>query len=68
MKIILYFQKSCPACINLEKKLKNNKIKFKKCSKIKIMLEKGFKTVPQLEINGKVLTPQEIEQFLRGEQ
>ena len=68
MKIILYFQKSCPACINLEKKLKNNKIKLKKCSKIKTMLEKGFKTVPQLEINGKVLTPQEIEQFLRGEQ
>ena len=67
MKIILYFQKSCPACINLEKKLENNKIKFKKCSKIKTMLEKGFKTVPQLEIDGKVLTPQEIEQFLRGE-
>ena len=67
MKIILYFQKSCPACINLENQLKNTKIKFKKCSKIKTMLEKGFKTVPQLEINGKVLTPQEIEQFLRGE-
>ena len=47
--------------------LDNNKIKFKKCSKIKTMLEKGFKTVPQLEVNGKVLTPQEIEQFLRGE-
>lgn len=51
MKIILY-STHCPKCNVLEKKLKTKNIEYKEVNDVEIMREKGYLTVPILEVNG----------------
>lgn len=54
MNIILYTT-HCPACKVLESKLRNKNISFIEETNIDIMRQKGFMSVPYLEIDGKTL-------------
>lgn len=54
MKIILYTT-GCPKCSILEKKLEKSEIEYEKITDINLMLEKGFTTVPMLEVDGEVM-------------
>ncbi len=51
MTIVLY-STHCPKCNVLEKKLKQKNISYKEVNDIEIMKEKGYLSVPVLEIDG----------------
>lgn len=52
MKIVLY-STGCPRCNVLETKLKNKGILFEEVNDEDIMINKGFDSVPILEVDGK---------------
>ena len=54
MEVILYTT-FCPKCKILETKLKQKGVEFKEVSDIDLITEKGFMTVPILEVDGKIL-------------
>ena len=51
MKIVL-FSTHCPKCNVLEKKLKTKNIEYEEINDVEIMKEKGYLTVPILEVDG----------------
>lgn len=51
MKVILY-STHCPKCKVLEMKLKQNNIDFEEINDVNLMVEKGFKSAPVLEVDG----------------
>lgn len=51
MQIILYSTK-CPKCSVLEKKLRQKNISYEEVNDVEIMKEKGYLTVPVLEVDG----------------
>ena len=51
MKITLY-STHCPKCNVLEKKLKTKNIKYEEVNDVEVMKEKGYLTVPILEVDG----------------
>lgn len=51
MQITLY-STHCPKCNVLEKKLKEKNIVYKEVNDIEIMKEKGYLSVPVLEVDG----------------
>ena len=53
MEVILY-STGCPKCQVLEKKLSQKSISFEKNTDLKLMLSKGIKSAPCLEIDGKI--------------
>ena len=53
-KVILY-STHCPKCCVLEKKLQSKNINFEEVNDVDLMLEKGFVTVPVLEVDGVVM-------------
>lgn len=55
MKIILY-SNNCPQCNILKSKLDNAKFEYEICSDTKLMLSKGFKSVPILEVDNIIMT------------
>ena len=51
MKVVLY-STHCPKCNVLEKKLKKKNISYEEINNIEVMKEKGYLTVPILEVDG----------------
>ena len=54
MEVILYTT-FCPKCRVIETKLKQKGIKYKEITDIDIMTEKGFMSVPMLEVDNFVM-------------
>ena len=52
MKITL-FSTHCPKCNVLEKKLQQKNIVYEEINDVEIMKDKGYLTVPILEVDGK---------------
>ncbi len=52
MTVVLY-STHCPKCNVLEKKLKQKNISYEEVNDIGVMKEKGYLTVPVLEVDGK---------------
>lgn len=52
MQVVLY-STHCPRCCVLEKKLKQKNISYEEVDDVEIMKEKGYLSVPVLEVNGK---------------
>lgn len=53
--IIVLYSNGCPKCNVLKSKLDEKNIKYEICSDIDIMLGKGFKSVPMLEVDNKIM-------------
>lgn len=51
MKVILY-STNCPRCMVLEKKLEEKLIKYEVINDVEVMKEKGFLSVPVLDVDG----------------
>jgi len=51
LAVVLY-SAHCPKCNVLEKKLKQKNISYEEVNDIEIMKEKGYLTVPVLEVDG----------------
>lgn len=54
MDIILY-STHCPQCEILEDKLQTKNIQYTEVTDVSLMLNKGMKNVPVLEVNGKMM-------------
>jgi glutaredoxin len=52
---VILFSTKCPRCIILEKKLKEKNITYTEINDVNVMTEKGFTTVPMLEVDGTVM-------------
>lgn len=50
---INFYTIHCPKCDVLEKKLNNKNIKYTLITDVGVMQQKGFDTMPMLEIDGK---------------
>ena len=66
MNITLY-STHCPKCKVLEAKLKQKNIAYEEVSDMDIMQEKGFVSVPKLEVDGMVMDFKEAVKWI-GEQ
>ena len=54
MDIILY-STHCPQCEILEDKLQTKNIQYTEITDVSLMLNKGIKNVPVLEVNGEMM-------------
>lgn len=54
MEVILY-STHCPKCVVLEKKLNQKSISYEEVNDVKIIREKGFLSVPMLEVDGEIM-------------
>lgn len=54
MTVVLY-STHCPKCSVLEKKLKQKNISYEEVNDIEIMKEKGYLSVPVLEVDGTIM-------------
>lgn len=50
--VVILYSTHCPKCSVLEKKLKQKNISYEEIIDIKIMKEKGYLSVPILEVDG----------------
>lgn len=66
MNIVLY-STHCPKCNVLESKLKQKNISFEENNDVELMTQKGFMTVPMLEVDGVVYNFKEAVEWI-GEQ
>jgi len=66
LKVILYGTEHCPMCHGLETKLKTNNITYEKITDAKIMEQKGFVSVPMLEIDNKIMNSVEAIKFVNN--
>lgn len=53
--VTVYTQPTCGRCNVLKKKLSDANIDFSVCEDIDLMISKGFKTTPMMEVDGKVM-------------
>lgn len=64
MNIVLYSTK-CPKCKVLEAKLKQSNIEFKEINDVEVMVQKGFKSAPLLEVDGVVYNFKEAVEWIK---
>lgn len=53
--MIILYTIHCPACNVLKKKLDSKGIEYEEITDKQVMLDKGFTSMPMLEIDGQVL-------------
>lgn len=64
MNVILY-STHCPKCKVLEMKLKQKNIGYVEVTDVKLMQEKGFKSVPKIEVDGVVYDFKEAVDWIK---
>ena len=67
MSVVLY-STNCPKCMVLEKKLSMAGIEYNIVNDADLMIEKGFASVPMLEIDGKVMDFREAIEWVNNKQ
>lgn len=65
MKIVLY-STGCPRCNVLETKLKKKGIDFEEINDTKLMIDKGFDSVPILEVDGNYMDFGKANEFINS--
>lgn len=65
MKIVLY-STGCPRCNVLETKLKNKGIDFEEINDTELMIDKGFDSVPILEVDGNYMDFGKANEFINS--
>lgn len=68
MNNIVMYSTHCPRCTVLEAKLRNKNIKYTEITDLDILEQKGFLTVPQLEVNGKILDFKEAIDWINSQE
>lgn len=64
MNVILY-STHCPKCKVLEMKLKQKNIGYEEVTDVELMQEKGFKSVPKIEVDGVVYDFKEAVDWIK---
>ena len=65
MEVILY-STNCPRCAVLEKKLTSANIKYSIITDADLMIEKGFTSVPMLEVDGNIMDFKSAVEWLKN--
>lgn len=63
-KTIILYSTGCPQCRILKSLLDRHSIPYCECNDVALMREKGFDTVPVLEVNGEYLNSKEAQKFV----
>lgn len=66
--MVILYSTNCPKCKVLEAKLRQKNIPFEYVNDIELMAEKGFLTVPKLEVNGEVLDFAEANKWINSQE
>ena len=66
MNVVLY-STHCPQCKVLETKLKQKGINYEEVTDIALMQEKGFMSVPKLEVDGTVYDFKDAVKWVGGQ-
>ena len=53
--MITLYSNDCPKCKILKSKLENKNMQYDLCSDIDIMINKGFQSIPKLEVDNEVM-------------
>lgn len=53
---VTFYSNDCPRCKILQQKLDEKGVMYEKVSDVEIMKQKGFMSVPMLEVDGKIMT------------
>lgn len=53
--MVVLYSTNCPKCKALEKQLNKSKIEYEVVTDKNVMVEKGFVSAPQLEVNGEIM-------------
>jgi len=53
---VTFYSNNCPRCNILQQKLDEKGVVYEKVSDIEIMKQKGFMSVPMLEVDEKIMT------------
>lgn len=64
---IVLFSNNCPRCKILKTKLEQSNIEFKENNDVELMTQRGFTTVPMLEVDGVIYNFKEAVKWI-GEQ
>ncbi len=59
MRVVLYSTANCPMCKQLARILQSKNIAFEKCEDEDYILSLGYRSVPLLQIDDKILVTQE---------
>lgn len=63
MNVVLY-STHCPKCKVLSSKLNQKNISYEEINDVELMAQKGFATVPQLEVDGVVYNFKEAVEWI----
>lgn len=53
--MVTLYSTHCPKCVILEKKMNMKKIEFNTVTDVDLMTQKGFTSLPMLEVDGRTL-------------
>ena len=53
---VTFYSNGCPRCNILQQKLDEKGVMYEKVSDVEIMKQKGFMSVPMLEVDEKIMT------------
>lgn len=65
MKVVLH-STHCPKCNVLRSKLEQKDISFEENNDVELMMQKGFQSVPMLEVDGIVYSFKEAVEWMKG--
>lgn len=63
---VTFYSNDCPRCNILQQKLDEKGVMYEKVSDIEIMKQKGFMSVPMLEVDEKIMTYSEAINWIKG--
>ena len=61
----MLYSNECPKCKILKQKLDDKNILYEVCDDIDLMIEKGFRSMPVLELNGEVMNYLEAVNYIK---
>lgn len=64
--MVVFYSTHCPKCLVLENKLKQKNIEFTEINDIEVMKEKGYMSVPVLEVDNKPMNFIEANAWLNS--
>lgn len=64
--MITLYSTGCPRCNVLKQKLDSKNIEYEVVSDIDVMTEKGFETVPVLDVDGQIMQFKQATDWING--
>ena len=64
--MVTLYSTGCPRCNVLKQKLDSKNIEYEVVSDIDVMTEKGFETVPVLDVDGQIMQFKEATDWING--